>query len=738
MHVWFPAPLRRPRSVTLTSLLAVCALLSALLAAPAAGQESQPEELSSPATDDERFTGLGDKDSSQVAIPDAEISFLVNNRSQAPSAATALVELYGENLDAIKRAVEAVGGTVTGEVPGFLIEGRIPLDRLELVAADPHVERVSSPTEANEDSITQALPENLSALQATIRSTLSLEPWHELGHRGAGQRIGIIDLFGQEELTRAINDGRLPSPAGVFCRRAGTSCSITVPNVGPHGVGVAEIAHNIAPDAQLYLATASTLSDLNAAVDWFISQGVTIINRSQTSEFDGPGDGTGPTAFIIDKAIANGMVWVSAAGNAGGTRFSPGQNWVGQFNDPDGDGVHNWANGTNLMGFRCDFLLGMRWDDWASDVIPTDYDLWIFDELNDPLPEVRAADRQSALSHQPLERPNTNCSGTNDRDYLAIIRRADVQPDGTDIIQILGNFTAMDEWVNAFSATGPGVDSRNPGAISVGATESPIDLILASYSSQGPTFDGRPSIDIAGPSCLPVEDFGDCFIGTSASAPAVTGVLTVLRSAGVFTNAQDADGILASITVDRGPAGIDTLYGHGVLDLPTPAALGARTTLPSCNGLEATIVGTSGNDVLVGTEGRDVIFARQGNDIISGLGGDDVICGGFGDDIIDSGLGDDIVFAGPGLDTVRARAGNDLVNGGHGHDDIEGNVGDDVLFGFTGRDYVKGGLGNDEVRGGAGNDRVVGGDGIDEVYGGNGVDRCPLPHEIAVSCRPPS
>jgi len=47
-----------------------------------------------------------------------------------------------------------------------------------------------------------------------------------------------------------------------------------------------------------------------------------------------------------------------------------------------------------------------------------------------------------------------------------------------------------------------------------------------------------------------------------------------------------------------------------------------------CQGLEPSILGTSGNDELVGTPGRDVIHGLGGTDIIDGRGGDDVICRG--------------------------------------------------------------------------------------------------------------
>jgi len=47
-----------------------------------------------------------------------------------------------------------------------------------------------------------------------------------------------------------------------------------------------------------------------------------------------------------------------------------------------------------------------------------------------------------------------------------------------------------------------------------------------------------------------------------------------------------------------------------------------------CEGLEPTILGTSGDDVLTGTPGRDVIHGLGGRDLIDGRGGDDVVCRG--------------------------------------------------------------------------------------------------------------
>ena len=105
-----------------------------------------------------------------------------------------------------------------------------------------------------------------------------------------------------------------------------------------------------------------------------------------------------------------------------------------------------------------------------------------------------------------------------------------------------------------------------------------------------------------------------------------------------------------------------------------------------CDGREANIVGTGGDDVLVGSGRNDVIHGRGGDDLIIGKGGDDRLCGGEGEDH----------FAG--------RGGRDRIRGGSDDDGLHGNRGADTL---------KGGPDDDRLNGGDGNDFCGGGKGID-------------------------
>jgi Ca2+-binding RTX toxin-like protein len=87
-----------------------------------------------------------------------------------------------------------------------------------------------------------------------------------------------------------------------------------------------------------------------------------------------------------------------------------------------------------------------------------------------------------------------------------------------------------------------------------------------------------------------------------------------------------------------------------------------------CKGAQATIVGTSGNDVRSGTPGRDVMVGQGGSDRLSGLAGKDLICGGAGKDKLLGGKGKDTLLGQAGKDKLKGGGGKDICKGGKGND----------------------------------------------------------------------
>lgn len=181
------------------------------------------------------------------------------------------------------------------------------------------------------------------------------------------------------------------------------------------------------------------------------------------------------------------------------------------------------------------------------------------------------------------------------------------------------------------------------------------------------------------------------------------------------------------------PRGLVRVLGALALLAAVPAlpAAAAGREMPTCNGVEATIVavpgvvtrGTPGNDVIVGTDGDDYIRAGAGDDLICGGEGNDIILAGPGNDIVYGGPGNDIILAGAGNDIVYGGEGNDIIFGGRGHDTLYGEAGVDEIYGEAGRDTLYGGDHRDVLVGGPGNDTLYGGGGNDTLYGEEGRDR---------------
>ena len=142
------------------------------------------------------------------------------------------------------------------------------------------------------------------------------------GVTGAGVNVGIIDVFDGPALwNAAVATATCPTSTSAndtFCRSQGAVCNVR--NGGSlHGVAVAEIVHDMAPGAELFLVYAETTSDLRAAVDWMASKGVTVVNRSHgraRSTVRATAPARWPTSPPTPSA--KGITWFNSAGNAAG------------------------------------------------------------------------------------------------------------------------------------------------------------------------------------------------------------------------------------------------------------------------------------------------------------------------------------------------------------------------------------------------------------------------------------
>ncbi|MBI4934463.1 MAG: S8 family serine peptidase [Actinobacteria bacterium] len=548
--------------------------------------------------------------------------------------ATVPVEILTTDVVGVATRVRAAGGTITGSVPGALVQATVPVAAVESLAESARVSQVQYPRRAGHAPVvTPARTEAIGTgptLGSEVAST-GADLWQTAGHLGTGVKVGIVDFFDFTAWAPAEH-GALPDAAHQFCRdTTGTVPNLCNPNgtissaavlgteSGHHGVAVAEIVRDMAPGVELFVASVGTTADLQAAVDFFGANGVTILTRSLGSAYDGPGDGTGPLATVVDSAIGKGMTWFNSAGNDAFDLYMrravpTSLARAGYVNFNDGlHGAQSPINDTWLRvdsgpgGGGCYVLDGIRWsNDWyLAPAQRSDYSIEFWEPISSPGPgndwvnptavlpvNVDGAggnviDANQLAGADPLEAvdrvicPTNRFSEYNLGESISYIRirlnpntRVGAVPDTLEIALATGMLEKAYSDATG-SAAKPVVDSRNPGLVAVAAYDPAPGWILPGsdgigyYSSQGPTTDGRIKPDVTAPSGFASTVFVT-FHGTSAAAPTAAGAAALLQGAGLATPGAGLAALVKHFVTDLGPAGADNAYGAGLIHLPPP------------------------------------------------------------------------------------------------------------------------------------------------------------------------
>ena len=393
--------------------------------------------------------------------------------------------------------------------------------------------------------------------------------WHDGGYKGQGLKVGILDesfLLGlAEELPDSrvfrcyVSIGHLPIPSDSFdCIGDG------------HGGVVAEAVADIAPNVELYLSDPPSRGDLKDTVEWMIEQGVDVILNTLDWTWDGPGDGSSPFSDsplrTVDAAVEAGIIWIDAAGNAAG------RTWFGPYVDSDSDGVIEFGRNDrgepveiNTFPLRFPhsdqiFRAQLRWDDrWGG--ASSDLDLFVFRDINDDgvlqLREIVASsvDHQSgAYNHYPHE--GVTIYRSKDDEYHLVVAHFGGDAPSWVQVQLFDGDSGDLALASLQGSIGNPAESVNQGLLAVGAAPWWSTSTIESFSSRGPTPDGRIKPGLVG------ADRGDSslrgpsgFSGTSQAAGYVAGLATLVLQAFPKRHTGPGHPVLARPRATAGYAG---------------------------------------------------------------------------------------------------------------------------------------------------------------------------------------
>jgi hypothetical protein len=495
-----------------------------------------------------------------------------------------------------------------------LVQAWVPVRALEELGADSSVKYVRLPDYGfrQTGSVTT---EGDTILRANlVRSTF--------GVNGSGIRVGVIsDGVGGMAASQATGD--LPPVVNT------TTCNVA-PGSNPgangaEGTAMLEIVHDLAPGAELWFGNfpSGTGLDFTAAVTCLAANTDVVVDDVSFLN-EGPYDGTSyisaNTSAQLAKATHPIRGYATSVGNFAldhyreafadsGFTLSDGANvWnLHRFDATAAttdSGHHVPCTSGSAINCGNSLLLEsggtvevfLEWDDPFSGS-NNDYDLFLVDENT---ASIVAHSTSSQTGTQP---PTESLAFTNphaDGFFDVVVGRRHGGMRTLSIFVICGRVchpsslgTTMN--FNTRARSVPNESDAGGGVLSVGAigAADPGNLDIETFSSNGPTADGRLKPDITGIDGVSVTGdggFGSPFFGTSAAAPHIAGIMALLLQlrpdlkAGGSADPASARNTLRQAlignAVDLGPPGPDDTFGAGRADALSAAQSLQTSTLP--------------------------------------------------------------------------------------------------------------------------------------------------------------
>lgn len=479
-----------------------------------------------------------------------------------------VVELTTNATDAVATRVKTLRGSVD-RVYRNLVFITLPLAQLPMLTMSEDILRIRRPYRSSPDVITEGVAMHDADLL------------HLQGLMGNGVKVGILDCGGFDGYAGLLGT---ELPAAVTLWAGGLD------PVGSniHGTACAEIVHDMAPDAELFLAYDGTEAEYYEAVDWMIAQDVDIVSYSCGWTAPVPHDGAGlphnPINEKVAEARAAGLLWVNSAGNS-----AEDDNYQHAYTPrPDSDWHEfddGWANGWGWLQTGYTYYSVLCWNDWPADPTTSgatsDYDFYLYQWDGSAWQQMTGS--SNPQDGNPGELPCEEIEYSppvDDWYYLGVWKD---NADGTHFLDLRKTPKG------AFLVNNPeysiGAPAESPHAVAVGAVHwSSMDLEV--FSSRGPTLGpgGTPTGGLLKPDLSAADAVstvsygptdgqpfpgGEGFYGTSASCPHVAGGAALLLEADPTLDADGLEARLLASAMDLGVAGPDNEFGAGLMMLNT-------------------------------------------------------------------------------------------------------------------------------------------------------------------------
>ncbi|PSP11889.1 MAG: hypothetical protein BRC49_06840 [Cyanobacteria bacterium SW_10_48_33] len=519
-----------------------------------------------------------------------------------------------------------------------------------------------------------------------VRSDLARELFHV---DGTDIKIGIISTSfnALSGLESDVNSGDLPGKENPLGETTPVTNLKDIPSSSPfandEGRAIAQIIHDIAPGAELSFRTVfnnegKKLSEVNEesfakAVSALREEEVNIIIND--SIFPAPFFQDGVAAKAVQNATNNGIAFISATGNndnasyasnfRSGESFSVGEAVFEAHDFDPGKGIDIFQdiaikeNGTLVRPV-------LSWDEPIGNV-ESNYEMFL---LNSPeLPnEENIVSVSNIPSRSALDDPLRSLSYEPEKgeELYLLLARTGTDSQQSNKIKWISLASGLDrsttyEYIDQDSLNRTVFGQANaPTSITVGASDVDNPQEVRTYTSRGsspilfdsegtrlasPALRNKPEIfapdgvETTFSSGTPFNPF----VGTSASAPHVAGVVALmLERAGGNLSPERVSSVLQATSLPTTQNGGFVQANRAI----TESFLSAYT-------------GSEANDVLLGTSFADNLYGKEGADLLIGNERKDYLVGGSGTDILAGGTGDDALLGGDDSNILLGEKGED-------------------------------------------------------------------------------